>query len=302
MLNPSPLLENVRKFIESDHFTRFVMILIVANAITLAMETSPSVMAAAGPALFLFDSIVLAVFVIEILLKLAVYRWRFFLSGWNVFDLAIVSIALVPASGPLAVLRALRILRVLRLVSLMPQMRRVVEALLHSLPGMASIGMLMSVVFFVSAVVATKLFGALHPGYFGTLGDSLFTLFAIMTLEGWAEIAREVQTTHPKAYLFFVPFIVISVFAVLNLFIAVLTNSMQEMQKVELQAEEAIASRQSSLLLTELVSLRNEVSSLRAALEARQARYDQEACHEASGAPAEPRPSNRPADFAVRGD
>ena len=269
MLNPSSLLENVKKFIESDGFTRFVMILIVANAITLAMETSPSVVAAVGPALFLFDTIVLAVFVIEIFLKLAVYRWRFFLSGWNVFDLVIVAIALVPASGPLTVLRALRILRVLRLVSLMPQMRRVVDSLLHSLPGMASIGMLLSVVFFVGAVVSTKLFGAHHPGYFGTLGDSLFTLFAIMTLEGWAEIAREVQTTHPQAYLFFVPFIVISVFAVLNLFIAVLTNSMQEMQKIELQAEEAIARRQSGELMGELASLRREIAAMRATLEAR---------------------------------
>src|SRR5262249_23770888 len=153
-------------------------------------------------------------------------------------------IALVPATGPLTVLRALRVLRVLRLVSLMPQMRRVVEALIHALPGMGSITLLMGVVFFVSAVIATKLFGADHPAAFGTLGDSLFTLFAVMTLEGWADIAMDVQKTHPQAYLFFVPFIIISVFAVLNLFIAVLTNSMQEMQEKELAAEEAIGARQ----------------------------------------------------------
>lgn len=262
-------MQKLKAVIESNAFTTAIMILIVINAITLALETSPSVMAAAGPALLAFDKAVLAVFVLEIAAKMVVYRTGFFRSGWNVFDLVIVGIALMPASGPLAVLRALRVLRVLRLVSLLPQMRRVVEALLYSLPGMASIAMLMGVVFFVGSVIATKLFGAAHPVYFGTLGDSLFTLFAVMTLEGWADIAREVQATHPQAYLFFIPFIVISVFAVLNLFIAVLTNSMQEMQKEELVAEEKMLTSSQQTVVAEIISLRKEIETLRAALERR---------------------------------
>jgi voltage-gated sodium channel len=262
-------MQKLKSFIESNAFTTAIMILIVVNAITLALETSPSVMAAAGPALLIFDKAVLAVFVLELAAKLAVYRWSFFRSGWNVFDLAIVGIALLPASGPLAVLRALRVLRVLRLVSMLPQMRRVVEALLYSLPGMASIAMLMGVVFFVGSVIATKLFGAAHPVYFGTLGDSLFTLFAIMTLEGWADIAREVQATHPQAYLFFVPFIVISVFAVLNLFIAVLTNSMQEMHKEELEAEEKMVASSQQAVVAEISALRREIQALQATLNRR---------------------------------
>lgn len=259
-------MEKLKAFIESNVFTTAITTLIVLNAITLAMETSPSVMAAVGPALLAFDKAVLAIFVFELAAKLAVYRLSFFRSGWNVFDLAIVGIALLPSSGPLAVLRALRVLRVLRLISLLPQMRRVVEALLYSLPGMASITMLMGVVFFVGAVITTKLFGAAHPVYFGTLGDSLFTLFAIMTLEGWADIAREVQATHPQAYLFFIPFIVISVFAVLNLFIAVLTNSMQEMQKEELVAEEKMLSSSQQAVIAEITALRKEIETLRQAL------------------------------------
>lgn len=259
-------MQKLKDFIESNVFTTAIMILIVINAITLALETSPSVMAAFGPALLTFDKIVLAIFVAELAAKLAVYRLSFFRSGWNVFDLAIVGISLLPASGPLAVLRALRVLRVLRLISLLPQMRRVVEALLYSLPGMASIAMLMGVVFFVGAVITTKLFGAAHPAYFGTLGDSLFTLFAVMTLEGWADIAREVQSTHPQAYLFFVPFIIISVFAVLNLFIAVLTNSMQEVHKEELVVEEKLASESQRVILAEISALRREIETLREAL------------------------------------
>ena len=262
-------MQKLKAVIESNAFTTAIMILIVINAITLALETSPSVMAAVGPALLAFDKAVLAVFVLELAAKMAVYRWSFFRSGWNVFDLVIVGIALMPASGPLAVLRALRVLRVLRLVSLLPQMRRVVEALLYSLPGMASIAMLMGVVFFVGSVITTKLFGVAHPVYFGTLGDSLFTLFAIMTLEGWADIAREVQATHPQAYLFFIPFIVISVFAVLNLFIAVLTNSMQEMHKEELVAEEKMLTESQQTVVTEIAALRKEIQALRATLEQR---------------------------------
>ncbi|MBL8779561.1 MAG: ion transporter [Alphaproteobacteria bacterium] len=260
-------MQKLKSIVESNVFTNFIMALIIMNAVTLALETSPTVMAQIGPFLNAFDRIVLAIFVIELTLKLIVYRWNFFRSGWNLFDTAIVTIALIPATGPLTVLRALRVLRVLRLVSLLPQMRRVVEALVHALPGMASITMLMGVVFFVAAVVATKLFGEAHPVYFGTLGDSLFTLFAIMTLEGWADIAREVQATHPQAYLFFVPFIVISVFAVLNLFIAVLTNSMQEMHQEEIKVEEQMAENQLRLLMAELTALRGEVKDLRAALE-----------------------------------
>lgn len=259
-------MERMKSIVESQWFTNTIMVLIVVNAVTLALETSPSVMAAVGPWLLAFDKAVLAVFVIELGMKLAVYRLAFFRSGWNLFDLVIILVALMPASGPLAVLRALRILRVLRLVSMVPQMRRVVEALLHSLPGMGSIVMLMGIVFFVGAVIATKLFGEAHPGYFGTLGESLFTLFAVMTLEGWADIAREVQTTHPQAYLFFVPFIVISVFAVLNLVIAVLTNSMQEMHQDELAAEERITAGQTSALLAELAALKAEVRGLRETL------------------------------------
>lgn len=259
----------LKSFVESPGFTGFIMGLIIVNAVTLALETSATVMAAVGPALIWFDRLVLAIFVVELSLKLIVYRWDFFRSAWNLFDTTIVGIALLPATGPLTVLRALRVLRVLRLVSMLPQMRRVVEALLHSLPGMASIVMLMGVVFFVSAVIATKLFGPDHPETFGTLGASLFTLFTVMTLEGWADVAREVQTTHPYAYLFFVPFIVISVFAVLNLFIAVLTNSMQEMHEEEIAAEEAMGEAHERVLLAEIGALRAELQQLRLALEAR---------------------------------
>lgn len=262
-------MQKLKSLIESNAFTTFIMVLIVINAVTLALETSPSIVAAIGPALSIFDKLVLAIFGFELAAKLAIYRAGFFKSGWNIFDLIVVGIALIPASGPFAVIRALRVFRVLRLVSLLPQMRRVVEALIYSLPGMASITMLMGVVFFVAAVITTSIFGPAHPAYFGTLGDSLFTLFAVMTLEGWADIAREVQATHPYAYLFFVPFIIISVFAVLNLFIAVLTNSMQELHKVEHQEDVALVEEGKGGVVAEIAKLREEIRNLRLALESK---------------------------------
>jgi voltage-gated sodium channel len=185
----------------------------------------------AGHILMLFDKIALSVFVVELGLKLFAYRLAFFSRGWNVFDFIVVGIALVPASGTLAVLRALRVLRVLRLVSVVPSMRRVIAALFHSLPGMASIMAVLMIIYYVCAVLVTTLFSG-HPdpdiaAKFESIGASMYTLFQVMTLEGWSqEIVRPVMDVYPHAWLFFIPFIIITSFAVLNLFIGIIVDAM----------------------------------------------------------------------------
>jgi voltage-gated sodium channel len=168
------------------------------------------------------------VFVLELLVKVAAHGLRFFRGPWNLFDLAVVGIALLPATGALSVLRALRVLRVLRLVSVIPKMRFVVESLVRSLPGIGSIALLLLVFFYVFSVMATRLFGAGFPEWFGSLFGSMFSLFQILTLEGWAEIARAVMQQHPAAWVFFLSFILLGTFTVLNLFIAVIVNATQE--------------------------------------------------------------------------
>ncbi|MFW5642352.1 MAG: ion transporter, partial [Roseicyclus sp.] len=184
---------------------------IVLNAVILGMETSESLMAVAGPLILALDRACLSIFVIEIVLKLIALGPRFFRSGWNLFDFVIVGIALVPAAQGLSVLRALRILRVLRIVSVVPSLRRVVEGLLTALPGMGSVFLLMSIIFYIGAVMATKLFGASFPDWFGTLGASLYTLFQVMTLESWSMgIVRPVLEVYPYAWAFFVPFIMVT--------------------------------------------------------------------------------------------
>ncbi len=185
----------------------------------------------------MFDRLVLAVFVVELLLRFFVHRGRFFGDPWRVFDLVVVGIAVVPAGSAFAVLRAVRVLRVLRLVSLVPSMRRVIDALLKALPGMASIVGLLGLVLYVFAVMATKLYGAIAPEFFGSLGASLFTLFQVMTVEGWPDIARGVMAQSPHSWIFFVVYLLVATFMVLNLFIAVVVNAMQSQVTEDLKDE-----------------------------------------------------------------
>ena len=253
--------------VESRSFILLFTIVIVINAIVLGLETSPRVMSAAGPVLLAIDAAALWIFTFEIGLKLWLYRSRFLRDGWNIFDFAIVTIAWLPAAGPLAVLRALRILRVLRLMSIVPQMRTVVGALFRALPGMGSILAVLVLVFYVAAVMATKLFGAAFPAWFGSIGASMFSLFQIMTLESWSMgIVRPVMEVHPGAWLFFVPFIVVTTFTVLNLFIALIVNSMQSLQaetNKSLRVEANIAHDERTLLLERIDSLAEEMRRLR---------------------------------------
>ena len=225
-------------FIESNKFNFGITILILINAITLGMDTDEQIVASYGNILFWIDRIILIIFSIELLLKFYACRHRFFTSGWNLFDLVIVMIAWAPTSGPLAVLRALRILRILRLISVVPQLRRVVSAIGHSIPGMVSVVGVLGLIFYVASVLATKLFGT-HPDpnmqeWFGSIGASAYTLFQIMTLESWSMgVVRPTMQLFPWAWAFFIPFIIITSFAVLNFFIGIIVDSMQIVQKQE---------------------------------------------------------------------
>ena len=236
----SPVRKAVASLVEGRAATSFITALILVNAVTLGMETDASWQASYGPFLYWVDKVILVIFTIELALKFFAYRLAFFRSGWNLFDLAIVTIAWVPTSGALAVLRALRILRVLRLISVVPQMRRVVAAIGHSIPGMVSVVGVLGLIFYVSAVLATKLFGT-HPNadmqeWFGTISASAYTLFQIMTLESWSMgVVRPTMQLFPWAWAFFLPFIIITSFAVLNFFIGIIVDSMQMAQKLEAQ-------------------------------------------------------------------
>ncbi|MBB5515142.1 voltage-gated sodium channel [Rubricella aquisinus] len=231
------LRDRATALVERPGFANFILVVIVANAITLGLETSPAVMATVGGLLLTLDKIFLTIFVVEIALKLFSQRIAFFKRGWNLFDFVVVGIALLPDSGALSVLRALRILRVLRIISIAPQLRRVVEGFVSALPGMGSVFLLMGLIFYIGAVMATKLFSSAFPEWFGSIGASGYSLFQIMTLESWSMgIVRPVMEVYPWAWAFFIPFIMVTTFAVVNLLVGLIVNSMQDAHAEESNA------------------------------------------------------------------
>jgi len=261
--------------IEQPRVQGALIALILVNAALLGLETFPGVNDRWGDWLQTLDRAILAVFVFEIALRLLAHRLTFFRDPWSVFDFIVVSIALMPSTGPFAVLRALRVLRVMRLISLVPSMRRVAGGLIAAIPGLGAVIGIIVVILYVSAVVATKLFGQRFAEWFGTIGESAFTLFQIMTLESWSMgIVRPVMEVYPFAWVFFVVYILVSTFTMLNLFIAVVVNAMQAEHAREVEADRVpIAPERVDALHAEVRTLRGEIRALRVAL-ARTARSD----------------------------
>jgi voltage-gated sodium channel len=245
-------------WVESPGPRNLIIALIVINAAVLGLETSEGVMEAIGPWLRSANAAIVAVFVVEISIKLFAFGPRFFRSGWNVFDFFVVGIALVPGTGPFDILRSLRILRVLRLFSQVQRLRDIVESLLRALPGLGWTALLLLLVFYVFGVMGTELFGDAFPEWFGSLGATLFSLFQVLTLESWSSgIARIVMETYGWAWLYFVSFILVATFMVLNLFIAIIVSATQS-----LHADEEEVKRQE--LLRELRDIRLRLDELSA--------------------------------------
>ncbi len=221
------------RWVESSRIQGLIITLILVNALVLGLETSERLRETWGGWLVLVDRICLAAFVAELIIKLIAYRAVFWRSGWNWFDAIVVGVALVPGVGPWSVLRSLRVLRVLRLLTVVPQLRQVVAAFLHAIPGLLGVMAVMAIFFYTAGVLGTTLFGTTHPQWFGTLGRSLFSLFQIMTLESWSMgIVRPLMEQHPWAWAFFVPFIVLATFTILNLFIGIIVSTMQELAQL----------------------------------------------------------------------
>ncbi len=272
--SPDTLRQQTDRFLKRPVVQRAILTLIIINAVLLGLETSASIMAQAGDWVRMADKAILSVFVVEIVARLYVHRLAFFRDPWSVFDFAVVGIALVPASGPFAVLRALRVLRVLRVLTIVPSMRRVVGALLSAIPGLSSIALVLLLVFYVFGVIATHLFGQHFPEWFGHLGRSLYTLFQVMTLESWSMgISRPVMEEVPYAWAFFIVFILFATFTMLNLFIAIIVNAMQTFQDGEhkdtIQTVEQVGQSIEHELHAEVQSLRQEIGELKALLSER---------------------------------
>lgn len=277
MVSPDGFRGQVFNAVESKTSIRIITLLILINSVTLGIETDPTLFEEYDDLLNTVDRIILSLFTVEILAKLYAYRGDFFRSGWNVFDFIIVGISWIPAVGLFSIFRALRIFRVFRLFSVVPQMRRVLTALAQSIPGMLSVIGILTLIFYVCAVLATTLFGSNQDPqmqeWFGSISASLYTMFQVMTLESWSMgIVRPTMEIYPLSWLFFVPFIIVTSFAILNLFIGIIVDAMQsaqheprEQDKSELKEfthdEVERLNHQLEQLHTELISVKQILSS-----------------------------------------
>lgn len=240
-------IERLKGFVEGQQFNAFIILTIVVNAILLGLETSPDIMHACGTVVSFLSDMCVLVFVIEAVLKLAVYRHRYFASGWNVFDFLILAVTLVPAGGSVSALRVMRVMRVfrsLKLVSAVGRLRIIVQAILVSIPSVMWTGLLLMIFFYIYGLVGQNIFGEKFPDWFGTIGASIYTLFQVMTLESWSMgIARPVMEEFSWAWIYFVSFVLISSYTVINVIVGIVVNAVSEISEADKQRRyEALAS------------------------------------------------------------
>ena len=241
----SNLLPYIQRIVRAPAFEYSIILLILLSALILGLRTSPAIDAQYGHLLEIGNNIVLAVFVLEALLKMAALAprsHRYFLDGWNVFDFLIIVFSLVPATGSFAMIaRLARLLRVLRLISVIRDLRLITAALLRSIPGVGNVVMLTSVIVYIYAIVGNQLFGEHDPEHWRNLGVSALTLFQIITLEGWNEVLKTAMQLNSLAWIYFVSFVIICTFVVINLFIAIIINNLEEAKLEQLPTEDMTA-------------------------------------------------------------
>lgn len=239
---PEPVISWCRRINAMPQFHNVVLVVIVATAVLMGIETNAALVENNRQFFMTLNAIVQVIFITEIIIRLLAHApgmHRFFRDGWNVFDFTVVVLSLMPAAGPFAmVARLARLLRVARLLSVIPELRLLVETMLRSIPSMGSIFLLLGLILYIYAVTGVHLFGQTDPENWGNLGAALITLFEVLTLEGWVELMNTGAENKPWAWVFYVSFIVLAVFVVVNLFIAVVINNLEGAKKAHQAALE----------------------------------------------------------------
>lgn len=247
------LQKKVQRIVESSWFSTSIMTLIVINAITIGIETINNLSETTIFLLSVFDIFAITIYILEAALKIYAYRTGYFKDGWNLFDFSILLLCLIPTSIlplPVQVARVLRVLRVFRtfrLISSFKQIRIIIEAIVRSLSGVLWTGFLLLIIFYVFAVIGTVLFGHQFPQWFGHIGRTLYTLFQVMTLESWSMgIARPVMEVYPWAWVYFVPFVIMSAFIVINILVGIVLDTISQ-TRAGIDEENARVARQEAL-------------------------------------------------------
>lgn len=262
-----------RRLVDSAAFHRAIMALILVNAVVMGLETSPELVAQLSGAFRVANVAVQSIFILELAARIVAHGRRpleFFRSGWNVFDFLVVALSLLPAAGPLATLaRLARVLRVGRVVSGMPELRLIIGTMLRSIPSMGHVVVLLALLMYVYGVVGNQLFAQVDPQHWGGLGRAVQTLFVIITLEGWVDIMQKSTEATPWAWVYYVSFIVVAVFVVINLFIAVVINNLEKVRQEELDTEQTQAVTVGADELQRLTARMEEVTAAMRALSER---------------------------------
>ena len=222
------------RIVRSKWFHRFIILIILLAGVLAGLETSRGIVAAHGALLRLLDALVLGIFIIEVILKMAAHSprpWHYFKDGWNIFDFVIVALCCLPMGSQFAVvLRLGRVLRLLRLVSTLPKLQLLVGALLKSFSSMGYVGLLLGLMFYIYAIMGVQLFGTHDPAHFASLPSAFLTLFQTITLDDWKFLFASAAGSAPViAAAYFVSFILLGTMIMLNLFIGIIMNSMAEM-------------------------------------------------------------------------
>lgn len=216
-------------------FQNTIVGVIIGNAVLLGLETFDGIDREHGDLLHALDRLFLAVFVVEILIRLTAYLPRvgdFFRSGWNIFDFVVVGAAFVPGlSGSSTLLRLIRLARIARLVSVIPELRVIAVGFVHSLRAIGGLALLTLLIIYVYAVIGWSIFADEDPQRWGDVATAMLTLFKILTLEGWIEIYDDAATYTDWAPVYFISFILIATFVVLNMVIGVVLASLEEARK-----------------------------------------------------------------------
>jgi voltage-gated sodium channel len=279
----NPISDLAQKITKNKPFNIFIFVLILFSAIIIGIETYSEIASNHTFILVFLDNLIISCFVLEIALKIisnGKRPWNFFSDPWNVFDFLIVAACLIPAGDThfFAAFRILRVLRILRMITFLPKLRLMIGALVKSIPSMGYIILLIAILFYVYAIVGVFVFGASDPMHFGDLHHTLVTLFKLLTLEGWTDILNPLifrpasngimQIISIWPFLYFASFILIGAMIIMNLFIGVIMNSMEESQKEisqelqEIKFQDLKSEELYLHLMTKIDELRNEIQSL----------------------------------------
>lgn len=216
----------------SKIFKNTIVLIILINSIVLGLITSEAIYAKFGELLEFILSACVVIFTVEITLRIIAKGWRFFLNGWNIFDFLLITMALMPETGAAITFRVFRVLRALRMVSSMKKLRHIVSAILVSAPHVFWAAVLEMIIFYIFGIMGQNLFHEAFPQWFGTLGETVYTLFQVTTLESWSMgIARPVMKVYPWAWMYFVPFVMISSYIVLNVVVGVVVNATSDISE-----------------------------------------------------------------------